>query len=87
MMAKFGKWIVREVAYLVGGVALFFIAWTLWPSAKTAERPASAAPVVEAKNAEVEQVATACICGSGVVCIGPRGGKFCVTDTGKKKYL
>ena len=85
MMAKMASKAIREVGYMVGGVVLFFAVYTLWPSAAK-ESPAQA-PVVEAGKAEADQVATACICGSGVVCIGPRGGKFCVTDTGKRKYL
>lgn len=28
-----------------------------------------------------------CKCRSGVYCTGPRGGRYCVTDGGKKSYL
>lgn len=27
-----------------------------------------------------------CPCGSGSVCVGPRGGRFCITSSGKKRY-
>ena len=27
-----------------------------------------------------------CACGSGVWCEGPRGGRFCMTETGAKRY-
>lgn len=27
-----------------------------------------------------------CPCGGGTLCVGPRGGKFCVTPSGKKSY-
>ncbi len=28
-----------------------------------------------------------CSCRSGEFCTGPRGGKFCITDSGEKSYL
>lgn len=30
--------------------------------------------------------AAGCPCGSGVLCTGPRGGHFCITDGGEKRY-
>jgi endonuclease YncB( thermonuclease family) len=35
----------------------------------------------------VEGYAAACPCGSGAVCTGPKGGRFCVAEGGKKRYL
>jgi len=28
-----------------------------------------------------------CSCRSGLYCTGPRGGQYCLTDTGRKSYL
>ncbi|MGO7175379.1 hypothetical protein ACCS91_36800 [Rhizobium ruizarguesonis] len=28
-----------------------------------------------------------CDCDSGLYCTGPRGGRYCITNTGKKSYL
>lgn len=28
-----------------------------------------------------------CSCRSGNVCVGPRGGRYCLTDSGNKSYL
>lgn len=28
-----------------------------------------------------------CSCRSGAVCTGPRGGRYCFTDSGRKSYL
>lgn len=28
-----------------------------------------------------------CSCRSGLFCIGPRGGRYCLSDSGKKSYL
>lgn len=28
-----------------------------------------------------------CSCRSGKICVGPRGGRFCLTDSGAKSYL
>lgn len=33
-----------------------------------------------------EGYAAACPCGSGAICTGPKGGLFCVTPEGKKRY-
>lgn len=30
--------------------------------------------------------ASACPCGSGKVCVGPRGGRYCLTPSGNKRY-
>ena len=30
---------------------------------------------------------TACACRSGTYCTGPKGGRFCLTDNGRKSYL
>lgn len=30
---------------------------------------------------------TTCDCRSGMFCTGPRGGRFCLSDSGKKSYL
>jgi len=27
-----------------------------------------------------------CPCGSGIICAGKKGGKYCITSSGKKKY-
>lgn len=27
-----------------------------------------------------------CSCGSGKICIGPRGGRYCITASGTKRY-
>ena len=35
----------------------------------------------------VPATAGACSCRSGSYCTGPRGGQFCLTDSGKKSYL
>ena len=30
--------------------------------------------------------ADGCLCGSGYVCVGPRGGRYCITTSGKTRY-
>lgn len=27
-----------------------------------------------------------CLCNGGKVCVGPRGGRFCITSVGRKRY-
>lgn len=46
---------------------------------KSAKSAASAVPAVS--------VGQMCYCAQGMYCVGPRGGRYCVTDRGKKQYL
>lgn len=34
-----------------------------------------------------ESNGTSCLCSSSSICTGPRGGRYCFTENGKKKYL
>lgn len=45
-----------------------------------AERGAAAAPMPL-------QLSGDCPCGSGNICVGPRGGRYCLTPSGNKSYL
>lgn len=49
----------------------------------------SGAAVVVAAQAQAvaEPAAPGCDCAAGAVCTGPRGGKYCLTAEGKKRYL
>lgn len=38
-------------------------------------------------SATAESSAAGCSCDSGGVCVGPRGGRYCLTAAGGKKYL
>lgn len=41
----------------------------------------------EIKNYPVVVSDPACVCSSGLICVGSRGGRYCLTDAGNKKYL
>ena len=46
------------------------------------------APTRDLKAAPTQRGAVgSCSCRSGTYCTGPRGGRFCYTDSGKKSYL
>lgn len=52
---------------------------------------AQAQAVQQARAARVEQVpaaalSNACPCGHSLVCVGPKGGRYCVNSRGQKKY-
>lgn len=45
---------------------------------------------VGAAQGKAEEPATAvasCPCSGSKVCVGPRGGRYCITSGGKKRYL
>ncbi len=41
---------------------------------------------VDATPKTSERVGEGCYCGSGLICMGPKGGRFCVTESGGKRY-
>lgn len=43
--------------------------------------------VAEPSNSGGDYQKPHCACGRGNYCIGPRGGHFCITSGGKKRYL
>jgi hypothetical protein len=54
----------------------------------SSERPSSAKSSSEAsrKTASAGPSVAGCPCGSGKVCVGPRGGRYCITSGGNKRY-
>ena len=48
---------------------------------ETLSNPTSKSPAATAKKAE------ACLCSDNTQCSGPKGGKYCLLPTGKKKYF
>ena len=51
-----------------------------------AKEQAGEAQAGEAQAGEA-RAAQGCECSAGAVCIGPRGGRYCLTAAGNKKYL
>lgn len=50
--------------------------------------PASAAPVVKSSpRVESSLRDESCRCGTALVCVGPKGGRYCINGAGKKRYL
>ncbi|WP_434589370.1 SH3 domain-containing protein [Pseudomonas sp. R4-83] len=47
-------------------------------------KPARAAP--QPVRSPATEYGSSCSCSSGSVCIGPRGGRYCITSGGKKRY-
>lgn len=65
---------------------------TTSPGASTGNRatplmtPAPAAPRVSPSSTPSRSYGASCPCGSGSVCTGPRGGRYCITSGGNKRY-
>ena len=70
------------------GVLVMLMAWRVFSGGEPA---AGAVLPVVAPVAAVAPVAPAgvesCSCDAGLVCTGPRGGRYCITAAGGKKYL
>lgn len=80
-------WVLRWQSWRAGPLGVFgavcalVLAVVLLGPGKTEPLPAvAAAPVAPV-------VAGLCPCDAGLVCTGPRGGRYCITAAGGKKYL
>lgn len=54
-----------------------------WTSSKNFGTTGPCAPKPITKQSK----ASRCACGSGNACVGPRGGKYCMTANGNKQYV
>lgn len=70
------------------GVLVLLMVWRVFSGGEPA---AGAVLPVASPVAVVAPVAAAgvesCPCDAGLVCTGPRGGRYCITAAGGKKYL
>lgn len=57
--------------------------------AASAQAAAGDVAAKKRQAAEVKKAAQgrACPCGTALVCIGPRGGRYCQTPAGARRYL
>lgn len=70
-----GRWrwlAVGAVVVMAGGVGWWFVGAESVPNEPAALVAGDAGP--------------SCLCSQGAQCTGPRGGVYCLTDAGKKKY-
>jgi len=51
-----------------------------------ASQPKPARPAPQPARRPAPEYGTSCPCSSGSVCIGPRGGRYCITSGGNKRY-
>lgn len=57
-------------------------------SKKSCEATMGAPGLLGSSNDDMQPTLTGeCSCRGGNYCTGPRGGRYCMTDTGKKSYL
>jgi hypothetical protein len=67
----------KVVYWSLACVGVFFAGRDLWRWAVPSEPQAEVAQAVESAP---------CLCSAGAECTGPKGGVYCLTDDGKKKY-
>lgn len=86
---RLGLWLLAGFGALV--LAIFLFLWALWSGAldggKPAEVKAAAVQSVPGETAARGDGQAACLCSAGASCVGPRGGVYCVSDAGSKRYL
>jgi len=71
-------WMRWAAGALLAGLALAG-ALALWPRQSGPEQAAA--------ETKAENAAESCPCGGGAVCTGPKGGRYCLTAGGSKRYL
>lgn len=92
-MGAVWRWLVRGVVGVLAVVGLVAV-WALysvgqWLGNGDKTEPVPAVLSVPAPVPAVQVTGEAvpvCACGNGVWCEGPRGGKFCMTEAGAKRY-
>lgn len=70
--------IAGAIAALIGGEA--------WAKKRRKRRKRRSGVATPAKDRDVADPDEGCSCRSGKVCIGPRGGRYCITSGGNKRY-
>lgn len=56
------------------------------PNCFVAPRPKRERPTPQPVRSSTPEYGSSCPCSSGRVCIGPRGGRYCITSGGNKRY-
>lgn len=94
MLGKVLSTVGQFVVAVLAGVGVVTV-WALWNLAGPSEKKTVSVPMVVAApvpsvvpvsdNKAAEPV-TDCRCGDGPYCVGPRGGRYCVTGSGGKRY-
>ncbi|MBX8603453.1 SH3 domain-containing protein [Pseudomonas cichorii] len=51
-----------------------------------ASKPRQAPTPLQPERRQIHEYGSSCPCSSGNVCIGPRGGRYCITSGGNKRY-
>jgi len=69
----------KLIGYFVFGVMASAV-WHWWPAE---EKPAK----VEQRQEVVSAAKESCDCDAGTLCTGPRGGTYCITKGGSKRYF
>lgn len=77
----------------VAGVVMLAGALAWWQGWQGADKEPAAGLMVASDAARVDDAGAekipdsmTCPCGSPAVCVGPKGGRYCVTIEGKKRY-
>ena len=76
------RWVIGGALLIIGVSCVVLLWWLSGAKDDIKKQPEKineplpiAAPVVES-----------CECSTGAICTGPRGGKYCLTPSGNKKY-
>lgn len=85
MFGKMAGWLVQVVLGLLVAVGVATVAAVLWLAGVF-----GGGSVKEGGRVPVEVSAPAavdgCDCAAGAVCVGPKGGRYCLRPDGSKKY-
>lgn len=85
MLEKIWRWVVRSVLGVLASIGVLAVVTVLWLAGVFgggAGKQGTRAPVEVSEPAVVE----GCDCAAGAVCVGPKGGRYCLRPDGSKKY-
>ena len=76
----------------IGTLVVAFVWWLSSGDGKPKAKAPDAVPLVQQAAPKVEAApvqleAAGCGCAAGAVCVGPKGGRYCLRPDGSKKYI
>jgi len=82
VVGRSGKWL----KVMSGATSMWILSSYVSSSRGAAARPLYSKPHLTKPSSRAVHAGSTCPCSESQVCIGPRGGRYCITSVGAKRY-